>query len=220
MRFVFDSSSLISMGQTCLIEVLHALQHSTSSEFFIPESVFRETVSTPLRIKRFELNAVRIKKAVDGKWLNVEPADQGASDEIMRVANNCFSAKGRPVSILQRGECDALALVKKLGAGALVIDERTARMLIEAPMKLRELMESRYNEKIGAKIDNINALGGMFGGLAIVRSVDLVALAFEKGLFAEELEQNKLALEAALYATKYSGCAVSGVEIDRFLQNF
>ena len=57
----------------------------------------------------------------------------------------------------------------------------------------------------------------MFSDLEIARSVDLVALAFERKLLGKELPQSKQALEAALYAVKYAGCAVSGNEIEHFL---
>ncbi len=221
MQIVFDSSSLISVGQSCLIEVLHGLHDAMNAEFVIPKSVFREAVRRPLRIRRFELNAVRLGKAVDEKWLHVVGLQgRGSAEEIMRTANSCFYIRGKPVALLQRGEVDALALALQLKAAALVIDERTARMLVEAPFKLRDLMQSRHMEKIAVDRGKAESFGLLFKGLSIVRSVELIALAFELGLLGRELQQSKQALHAALYAAKYSGCAVSSREIEQFLKGF
>jgi len=219
MHLVFDSSSLISVGQSCLTKVLQSLQHELGAGFVIPESVLGEAVKRPLHIKRFELNAVRLKKAVDEGWISVAKVrDHGLVEEIMHAANNCFFVRDRPVTLLQRGEIEALALVLELGDAALVVDERTTRMLIEVPSKLRGLMESRHRSRISVDRGNVKRFREMFKGMSIVRSVELIALAFERGLFKGELQQNKQALHAALYAAKYSGCAVSGREIDAFLR--
>ncbi|MCX6799318.1 MAG: hypothetical protein NTW59_04465 [Candidatus Diapherotrites archaeon] len=161
MMFVFDSSALISMSQTCLVKILRQLREALGAEFVIAESVYRETVSTPLHIRRFELNAVRLKKAVDEKWLRIEQVDTDAAMDIVKTANNCFFAKGGPVSLMHRGEADALALVRQLNAQVLVIDERTTRMLLETPLRLKELLEGKHNAKIGARKDNLERLQGM-----------------------------------------------------------
>jgi hypothetical protein len=42
-------------------------------------------------------------------------------------------------------------------------------------------------------------------------------MAYEQELFDHELEHTTLELEAALYATKFSGCAVSEKEIEDYL---
>jgi hypothetical protein len=57
----------------------------------------------------------------------------------------------------------------------------------------------------------------MFQNLLMFRSVDLVACAYEQGLFDHELAHGKLELEAALYAAKFAGCAVSEKEIDEYV---
>lgn len=219
MHLVFDSSSLISVGQSCLIEVLHSLQERIGAQFVIPHSVFKEVVKRPMHIKRFELNAVRLKKAVDEGWLQVRALGaKNRSAEIVQAANNCFFSRGRAITLLQRGEVEALALALELETAALVIDERTTRMLVEAPFKLRDLMESRHRAEISVDNGNVKRFQGMFRRLEIVRSVELIALSFELGLLGEELQQNRQALHAALYAAKFGGCAVSSKEINEFLQ--
>ncbi len=220
MRFIFDASSLIALGQTCLLDILAGLKQKTGSEFFIPELVFQEVVSRPLQIKRFELNAVRIKKAIDSNVFSVESL-QNQSDfwEIDDIANNCFFIESRPVRLLQGGEIAALALSKQLNAKGFVIDERTTRLLIEAPEKLQQLMQRRRKKNISVRMENVKRMQSGFSYLNIVRSVELIALAFEHGLLEQMLPKSKQSLEAALYAAKYSGCAVSSREIDLFLRS-
>ena len=91
MRFVFDSSSLIALSQTCLIELLAGLREKMKADFLIPAMVEQEVVARPLHIKRFELNAVRIKKAVDsGVFIVKELQSEQDMERISGIANNCL----------------------------------------------------------------------------------------------------------------------------------
>ena len=218
MKVVFDSSSLISVSQTCLINILGRLKEETGAEFIIPKAVFDESVQRPISIKRFELNAVRIKRAIDKGWFKVmEVSDKSLFNEIDEASNNCFFINGQPVKLLQLGEIEALAIIKEIGAEALAIDERTTRMLIESPKHLQRILEARKRRQIKIDKRNSNLMEAMFGGIAIVRSVELIALAHELGILEEELPKGEQGLEAALFAAKYSGCAVSSREINIFL---
>lgn len=219
-RFVFDSSSLIALSQTCLIDLLAGLREKMKADFLIPAVVEQEVVGRPLHIKRFELNAVRIKKAVDsGVFIVKELRSEQDAQMISGIANNCLFVADRPIQLLQGGEISALALALQENAEAFVIDERTTRMLIEAPQELLQLMQERYSQKISMQKEKVAALRSLFGGLNIIRSVELVALAAEQGLLQQVLPEGKQSLEAALYAVKYNGCAVSSREIDLFLRN-
>lgn len=217
---VFDTSSLISMSQSCLINSLKGLNNSGKHTFVIPESVYGEVVERPLNIKRFELNAVRVQKAVDEGWLKVMQLNapyRNLANQIADLANNMFFIKGMRIKLIQAGEIEALALLKQLNSNLLIIDERTTRAIIESPEQLKRLIERRRNRKVNFKEENAIKLKKMFPALEIARSVDIVALAFERNLLGNELPQSKQALEAALYAVKYAGCAVSSNEIEHFL---
>jgi len=219
MRMVFDASALISVSQTCLIKILGSLQKELDAEFFIPQTVFEEAVQRPIQIKRFELNAIRIKKAIEDNWFKVVSSKDGQLfGQIEEIANNCFFVNGKPIALLQRGEIEALCLVKELSAEAFAIDERTTRMLIENPVQLQGIMQERRGKSISIEKNRVGQFGAMFRETAIVRSVELIVLADELGLLKEELPLGQQSLEAALFAAKYSGCAVSGREINLFLQ--
>ncbi len=219
MKVIFDASTLISISQSCLINVLGRLNEKINAEFIIPEAVFSEAVERPISIKRFELNAIRIKKGIEEGWFSIKAVkDQRLMGEIDALANSCFSIRGRPIRLLQLGEVEALALIKELNADALVIDERTTRMLIENPGQLEKILEARRRKNVRVEERQAKDFGKMFEGIAIVRSIELVALAYEFGLLEQELPKGQQSLEAALFALKYSGCAVSAREINLFLQ--
>ena len=221
MDVVFDSSSLISVSQSCLINSLRGLRGDNS--FVVPKSVYYEVVERPLQIKRFELNAVRIKKAVDDGWLEIKRLDakhKKMANDISSKVNNLIYAKGKPVKLIHSGEIEALALLKQLESNTFVIDERTTRTIIENPKRLKELIERRRHTKASINVDNAGLVKKMFDGLNVVRSVELIALAFERGLIARDIPKSKQALEAALYAVKFAGCAVSGKKIEEFLSDW
>lgn len=218
MKMVFDSSSIISISQTCLLDIIGGLVEKAGVQFFIPEAVFNESVKRPLEIKRFELNAVRIKKAIDAGWFQVRNvSDRQLFSEIDRLSNNSFFLKGKPIRLLQKGEIESLVLIKELGADAFATDERTARTIVENPKMLQKILSMRRRKHIGINSDNIQALKEMFSDITIVRSVELIALSYEHGLLGEMLPEGKQSLEAALFAAKYGGCAVSAREINIFL---
>jgi len=219
MRVVFDSSAIISISQTCLINVIGGLRERMNAEFYIPKAVFDEAVKRPISIKRFELNAIRIKRAIQMGWFRVAGvSNKRLFDEIGEAANNCFFAKGRAIRLLQLGEIEGLALIKELGAKAFAIDERTTRMLVEDPKGLQGILQARRHVDIKVDSKKASVLGSLFIDLTFVRSVELLALSSELGLLDEELPKGRQSLEAALFAAKYSGCAVSGKEIKAFMR--
>jgi predicted nucleic acid-binding protein len=222
MKIVFDASSLISISQTCLAKCLANLGEKINAEFIASPAVYREIVSTPLGIKRFELNAVRLKMLVEKKHIQVIELDSKAKEFLAKIsflANNSFFVRGKPVKIMHSGELEALALMKQLEAETLAIDERTTRMLIENPSALHASMEARQQANAEENKENISEFQKLFAECNILRSSELVALAFETNAIEGELEKNKQALEAALYAVKFSGCSVSIEEIQDYLKN-
>jgi predicted nucleic acid-binding protein len=218
---VFDSSSLISLSSSCLFNAIGEMFKSLGIEAVISKEVEAESVLTPINIKRLELNAMRIKHGIDAGWIKVAGLDEKGHAEMLALiekANRCFSTSEGNVTILQKGEVEALVLAEKTGAVALAVDERTARMLVEEPERLRRLLEAR--QECSVKKDQQIALeiSGRFAGLKIVRSSEIAALAFEKGFLAKEIGEGEKALEAALYSLKYQGCALSSDEIEDFLE--
>ncbi len=218
-QIIIDSSSLISLSETCLLKILERLKKNSNVDFIISKSVFDESVEKPMHIKRFELNAVRIKNAIGNGWISVHQPDKICTEhslELERIANSVFNHAGKNVTILHRGELDSIVLLKELNSKILVIDERITRMLLEEPEELRKMLQRRQHRKIEINNEALKELHDFLPEHFIVRSSELAAWAFdEKNLMDGNSKQT---LEAALYALKYKGCAISNLEIRKYLR--
>lgn len=216
---VIDSGTMITFSSTCLMNVFVNFVKKNNLNLIVSNDVASESVWKPLSNKRFALNAARIKHLFNSgvvKVINSNDSDP-LEDKILSIANTCFYSNGLPITIIQRGEAEALALAKINNANILFIDERTTRSLFENPLRLKQVLEKRRQENIVLKMKQVNLLRSMFLDLKIFRSVDIIALAYEQDLFDGEFDHGKLELEAALYATKFAGCSVSEKEIDDYL---
>jgi predicted nucleic acid-binding protein len=218
---IFDASTLISLSEKCFFKLLERIQNHSNARFLISKSVWNETVLVPQRIKRFELNAERIKEAVETEWLEIIQPTQETNQFAKQIAdwsNHCFFIEKNPLTILQAGEIESMALYLSLKANALAIDERTCRMLIEEPARLQNYIGMKHDKKIQKNEGNLQSIQKAFQKAVIVRSSDLLAWAYKHGLFKYELNQSAHSLEAALYAVKFSGCSISSEEIDSYVK--
>jgi hypothetical protein len=221
MKAVIDSGTMITFSSTCLVNVFKNFVEHNKIELFVSEDIEKESVWRPIKNKRFSLNASRIKHLLNSETISVIQTSKEIEllqSQILSLANNSFIANNRPIKIIQLGEAEALALAKIYGAKALFIDERTTRSLIENPFRLKQVLEKRQHTEIKMNENSLSKIKEMFSDLKVFRSVDIVALAYEQNLFDGELDHGKIELEAALYATKYSGCAVSEREIVEYLK--
>jgi len=219
-KAVIDTGTMITLSTTCLMNVFKAFIKTNQIELLISSTVAQESVWKPITNKRFALSAARIKYAMSEqtiKTVPITPEISNAQQKILQLANNTFFTKDSPLKIIQQGEAEALALAKTHNAHAMFIDERTTRALIENPSRLKQVLERKQEEEVTVNQKNLDEIRAMFPSLLMVRSVDLIALAYEQKLFDHELAHGKLELEAALWAAKFSGCAVSEKEINEYL---
>ena len=79
---IFDSSTLISFSMNGLYDELAKLKKIFNGKFIITEDVKREVIDKPLTIKRFELEALRIKQMLDEKILEM-PEAIGVSNRVL-----------------------------------------------------------------------------------------------------------------------------------------
>jgi len=218
---VLDASTLISLAGSCLFYALKDFRAKAGIQPVISAAVEGESVSRPLGIKRFELSAVRIRHAIEEaniKVVDLSSKSLGLCSEIEEKANSIFYSKHGNVTLLQRGEIESIALLKQLGSELFAVDERNTIMLFESPLRLRKLIERRQHCKIQYYKDNLDAFREILPKATIVRSSELAAFAFNEGFLSGELGTGKKALEGALYALKFMGCAVSIREIDNYVR--
>jgi len=216
-----DSGVLISLTAGCLDNILYHFSEHNNVRFVIPPSVEYETVTRPLynNLKKHLFSAIRIKDAIaDGV---IEVVDAKVEDEarrVMHAANNMFYMKGQPIRLLQFGESEMLALASALGVEDIIVDERTTRMLIEAPFQLKAHLESEFQVNVMVNKNSFRELSSRISKLNVLRSSELVVLAYENGYFKNFSNLQREALEAALYKMKYSGCSISFDEIKGYIE--
>jgi predicted nucleic acid-binding protein len=216
-KIIVDSSTIICISEKCLTPVLSDFVKKNNIELIMPSSVYDESVKKPLNIKRFELNALRIKKMISDGIISVAEKDNelmNKTKEILSLANTVFWTKKYPFELLHLGEAEAIALAKKTGALFVGVDERTARMLIESPKRLKVIIEKRNNFELEIDKTALNNLKRITENISFIRSTELMALAFKQGLFCNQLINEFQSLKATLYALKFAGCAISSKEIE------
>ena len=131
--------------------------------------------------------------------------------EFLNLANTTFRSDQGHVKIVHAGEASCLALFNELDLNkkAVVVDERTTRMLCEAPWNLRTLLESKLHAKIDSNQDNYSS----FQSFNLIRSSELCLMAFKLGIIYLPGKKDEV-VEALLYASRFKGCAISLKEID------
>jgi len=217
---IFDSGSLINFTSNSLLSVFEELKNIFPGEFLITNEIKYETIDHPLKVKRFEWGALRIKQLLDrgivklaeGKFIDASELKK-SSKKVLETANSTFFAKNEPIQIIERGESEVLALSKYMTdrkkENAIVIDERTARVLVERPENLRKLLKKKLHTDVKATHSNFD----QFRGYTVIRSTELAYIAYKKGFI--ELKDKK-ALEAVIYALKFGGCSISDREVQMF----
>ncbi len=214
-----DSSSLISLTDSCLDSLLYFFRDNFGVKFLIPQSVEYETVSRPLslRTKIYCFSALRIKDMInDGVVEVISGNNEPETKELMDMGNSIFYARSRPIRLLHLGETEMIAIANKLQVTSILMDERTTRVLVENPISLAKHFENEFHTNIMVNKKNLSAFTQKVGHLDVIRTTELVYIAREKSFFKTFGELESQAAEAALYKLKYSGCAVSFHEIEEY----
>lgn len=212
---IFDAGPLINFAMNGITPILENMKKQFDVEFLITKEVKKEIIDYPETVKRYELEAIQLKELFDKgviKHANISEEEvnklRDKREEIMTIANNTFFSNGKPIHLLDKGECAALALSTILKQpSVLVVDERTTRMLCENPENLRKLLQKKLHTGINANKKNFE----MFKNFKIIRSTELAYIAHKNNLI--QFKDPK-AYEAILYALKFKGCSISEEEIE------
>jgi hypothetical protein len=219
---VFDSGPVISFALNNLLSLLPYLKKRYKGLFYITSEVKKEIVDIPIQGKRFAFEAMLVKGLIANHCLDVFDTSIYAqeTDMVEYLANNIFFIANNPLKILNRGELESLVLAKNINAEAVVVDERTTRLLLETPYQLRYVLQEKFKRKVSINKDNLAEFGRHFSTLKIIRSVELALVSYElglmKGLLAGDSPQE--VVRALLWALKDSGCAIPEREI-RMIQS-
>lgn len=216
---VFDSGTLINLSLNGLLYILEGMKKEFGGKFLITEQVKYEVIDRPMGILKFELGALRVKALLDSGVLELPESVNISSKLIndrtgdyMNSANHVLEFKGQPVSIVSSGEMSCLALSAELtekGVENIIsIDERTTRVLCEEPKNLEKIMSAKLHQRLQTDLSKLK----MFSNFRFIRTSEFVYVAFKKGIISIE---DKKALEALLYATKFKGASISFEEVDQ-----
>jgi predicted nucleic acid-binding protein len=217
---VFDAGPIISLTTTNLLWIIEALKKQTKTIFYIPEAVKYELVDHPLHTKKFKFEALQVKKLLEKKVIRVydSPTLQHHTKKLLELANNTLQIKKHPMKIVQEGEMASIAAYHELQANALVMDERITRLLLEDMQGLARLMSRRLHRKVKVDAHQAKLFKKKAKNIRLIRSFELAAVAFEKGLLKSYLvnvpHARKELLESILWGVKLHGCAVTPKEIN------
>ncbi|HLC95707.1 MAG TPA: hypothetical protein VJH97_00085 [Candidatus Nanoarchaeia archaeon] len=220
----FDSGPLISLTLNNLLWLIEPLKNKFKGSFCITKDVKTELVDTPLRIRRFEFEALQNIHYIDSGVLEVVDSQRidDKTKQLCELANSCFRAKSNWMTLVHTGEVSTIAACLELGADVLVLDERTARLLIEDPLKLRNIMQHKLHTRIDAHKENLKKFRNLTKNIKLIRSSELVSIAFELGLldrFKPNLpDGRRTLLESVLWGVKLDGCSISTREIEQLLR--
>ncbi len=215
MNFICDSSSLISLVETCNLDSLSFMKRKKKASFLVPPAVVYEIIENPLHIHRYAFAALRLKRALHEGML--EPFDAPGlaqkTREILQHANNIFSVNGTPLKILHPGEAECLAGYLDSQAKGIVVDEKTTRLLIESPQLLWDSLKTEFGNGVRISEASLNKLKDKLRGFSALRSTEIIAIAYENGYYSSFGEDETDAFHAAAYALRQAGCSITSHEL-------
>ncbi|MFH0987141.1 MAG: hypothetical protein V1911_03805, partial [Candidatus Micrarchaeota archaeon] len=135
-------------------------------------------------------------------------------EKVMNSVNSLLKFGKHDIKLIQTGESEAIACYKKLNADALLVDERTTRHLVEDMLKLKQYMESRTGYSLQINESGKREVEKIVEGISILRSSELFASSFERGVFKKFTDHE--ILEAGLLSLKFSGCSITDEEIEQY----
>ncbi len=221
---VVDSSTIISCAMNCLLWVFKELK-SKGTRFVVPKGVKKELIDSGLNSKRFKYEAVRLLDYFSDGTFEVYDKDlRQEASKLLSYANSSFYIKNNPLKILQEADAEVAVLGSKINADAIATDERTLRLFAEAPDEIKKMLERRLKSNVRVDSRTLHEFTKDIGKMQVVRSVELIALAYSEGMFNKTTKTNfedkkikKDVIEGLLFALKFSGCAVSFKEISNYI---
>jgi hypothetical protein len=200
---IFDSSTLINFAINGLLQEFRELRKLFDGKFLITKEVVEEIVDKPMKIKRFELEALKLQELITDKIIEM-PSSFGINEsriskmtnEIMNISNNIFFGHGSAMHIIDVGEASCLALGKLLDEkgvkNVISVDERTIRLLCEKPENLLTLFQKKLHTSLKFNKENLKS----FADFRFIRSTELIFLAYKRGIV--KLRDHGLVLDALL----------------------
>lgn len=214
---IFDAGPIISLAMNGMLPVIEKLKEVFPGEFIMTPHVKMEVVDRPMKIKKFKLEAMQVKDMIErgvfkmsSEFVPQQKLDQEVK-RLLKVTNGVLrtTQTGEKIKIIHDGEAACLAFANLCKCdNAIVIDERTTRMLTESPKNLEKMMEKKLHTPLDAQLSLLDELKDF----RFIRSAELLFIAWKKDLIG--FGKGKDVLDALLYAVKFKGCAISSKEVE------
>ena len=185
---LFDTGPIISLITNNMLWLLEPLEKQFKGDFYITEAVKKELIDKALRTKRFEYEAMQVIHAIRNDFITVLESNQEIKQlttQLMNSGNKSFKTQGNWMNILQDAEVETLAAATVLNSEVVVIDERTIRVFLENSRDLTRLLEIRLHQKVQPNLENIKKFKNSLSNIRIIRSIELVTVAYKLGLFKQ-----------------------------------
>lgn len=221
---LFDAGPIISLTTNNLLWLLKPLKEKFGGEFYLTEGVRKELVEKPLKTKKFKFEALQVQDQIEKGVLKVikDGGLRKKAEQLLDLANGVFSVKKNPLKVLQLGELESLAAAKLMDIPYIVVDERITRLLLESPGQMEQLLEKRLHKNVKVNRTKLSRLHKQVEGVKLIRSLELVTIAYELGLLDDYIakipEARKQLLQGVLWGIKLNGCSVGRQEIDEIVR--
>ena len=221
---IFDAGPVISLATNNLLWILEPLKKKFNGKFYITEPVRKELVDRPLETKKFKFEAIQIERLIEQGVLDIVDNSfiREATPRLLDTANQIFTAYSNYMKIVHFAEMSVIAAAISLNADAIAIDEKTTRFLMENPRMIVEILRKTLHASISINENNLKEFKNTVKNIKIVRSIELVAIAYERGLLDSYItkipDARKNLLEGVLWGVKLNGCAVSKDEIEQIVR--
>ena len=217
---VFDSSTVINLALNNLLWILEPLKKKFNGEFYITPEVKKEVIDTPFQMKRFKLESLQISNEINKGNLKIYTENLSSEiNELQIIANELLTVKKQPLKLIDIGEMSALVLARKINADALVIDERTTKLLVESPETLANIFKEKLHQEVTIDISKLKILKQKYSQIKVIRSTELGVVAYEMGILNNYMPQGnkKDILDAVLWGFRMKGCAISEKEMQEIM---
>lgn len=214
----FDAGPIITLAMSRLLWILEPLKIKFGGKFYITPAVRTELIERPLKIKRFEFEALQVLKLIRDGVLEIYPElPYEKTQELTKLSNKTYKVDKKWIEIIQAGEMETVIASMTKSKSSIVMDERTMRLLLEDSDSLKSLLERRSRKPATINEKNVKDFNQKVGKINIIRSIELVSLAFKFGFLDQFLPKLPNAwdvlLDSVLWNVKYNGCAVTEHEV-------
>jgi len=223
-KIIFDAGPIISLSMNNLLWILDSLKKDFDGEFYVAPGVEYEIVGKPLQTKKFKFEALQAWQFMRKGTLKVyeNREIEALKKKLLELGNHCYKIHGEWLNIIHPADCETVAAAIVSEADVMVMDEITTRLMIENPYALEEIFERKFHSDVKLNDKNIKEFLNLTKGVKIIRSFELVTIAFEKGFLdkykPDIKDANKILLQAVLWGVKLNGCSVTRKEIDTVIR--